>query len=91
MKELPHGKLGPVRRLSEPEETLVRRLLDQQAINNSSLLGRLDSLDVQEMPDGGMGSLYFPWPNKDPRARRLGHRIAELQFADVDGTPVVAS
>lgn len=91
MQESQHSKLGQMRRLSDPEKTLVRRLLEQQSIDNSSLLGRLDSLDVQEMPDGRMGSLYFPWPSKDTRARRFGRRIAELQFADVDGTPVVAS
>jgi len=91
MQESLHRKLGPIRRLRDPERALVRRLLDQQASDNSALLSRLDSLDVQEMPDGGMGSLYFPWPGKDARARHFGRRIAQLQFDDADGILVVAS
>lgn len=89
-EELPLPKLGPVRRLREPEMRLVRRLLQQDGENSASL-SRLDSLDVQEMPDGGLGSLYFPWPGKDAQARRFGRRIAELQFDDADGILIVAS
>ena len=89
-EDLPPRKLGPMRRLREPERTLVGRLLEQEG-QNPALLSRLDSMDVQEMPDGGMGSLYFPWPGKDAPARRFGRRIAELQFDDADGVPVIAS
>jgi hypothetical protein len=90
-EELSFRKLGPMRRLSHTEGTLVRRLLQQAEGDNSALLGRLDSLDVQEMPDGGMGNLYFSSPSKSAQASRLGHRIAELQFDDADGVPVIAS
>jgi len=86
----PPRKLGPMRRLREPERALARRLLLQECENPASL-SRLDSLDVQEMPDGTMGSLYFPWPGKDAQTRRFGRRIAELQFDDADGVLVIAS
>jgi hypothetical protein len=89
-EESPPPELDPIRRLREPERMLVYRLLQQEGENSSSL-SRLESLDVQEMPDGGMGSLYFPRPGEDSHARRFGRRIAELQFNDADGIPIVAS
>jgi hypothetical protein len=87
---LPH-KFATVRRLRNSEKTLVRRILEQQASDNTARRTCLDSLDVQEMSDGGMGSLCFPWPGKEARARRFRRRIAEIQFDDVDGVLVVAS
>lgn len=63
----------------------------QEASENTALLSHLDSLDLQGMPDGGMGSLYFSRPGRDANVRRFGHRIAELQFDDADGVLVVAS
>jgi 3-isopropylmalate dehydrogenase len=87
----PPRKFGPVRRLRDSERALVHRMLQQEASKNTALLSRLDSLDVQEMPDGGMGSLYFSRPGKDAHARRFGRRIAETQFDDADGVLVVAS
>jgi hypothetical protein len=90
-EELPSLKLGPIRHLKDSEKVLIRRLLEQEAGDNSALLSQLDSLDVQEMSDGGMGSLYFAWPGKDAHVRRFGRRIAELQLDDADGVAVVAS
>jgi hypothetical protein len=39
----------------------------------------------------GLGSAYFPQPGKDAHSRRFGRRMAELQFDDADGVPVIAS
>lgn len=41
---------------------------------------------VEEMDDGGMGSLAFL-----PRGRRLGGTVSECQFTDVDGVLVFAA
>jgi len=87
---LPPSKLGPIRHLKDSEKTLIRLLL-QQGVGGPPSVTRLDSLEVQEMSDGGMGSLYIVWPGKDAQARRFGRRIAELQFNDADGVAVIAS
>jgi hypothetical protein len=51
----------------------------------------LDSMLVQEMADGGMGSLYLVHPLKEHNKRHFGRRVAETQFADSDGVQVIAS
>lgn len=38
-----------------------------------------------------MGSLYFVNPTKSSDQRRFGRRIAEVQFNDADGVPILAS
>jgi hypothetical protein len=43
---------------------------------------------VEDMSDGGMGSLRFR--AADNRRRRFGRKIAEAEFADEDGTFVSA-
>jgi hypothetical protein len=52
------------------------------------LLARLPTARVQELEDGGMGSLQFVsgTPN-----RRLGHLLANLWYTDADGVAVLAS
>jgi hypothetical protein len=85
------GELGPLRSLTNKEWALVRRLLEQDAGASSKLLSHADSWEVQEMADGGMGSLYFVRPGTNSHDRHFGRRIAELQFDDVDGARVIAS
>jgi hypothetical protein len=58
-KESTSRKLGSMRRLKEPERALVHRLLQREAGDNSALLSRLGSLEVQEMPDSGNGESVF--------------------------------
>lgn len=41
---------------------------------------------VEEMDDGGMGSLAF-----EPRGRRIGGAVSECQFTDADGVLVCAA
>jgi hypothetical protein len=90
LEELQSRRLGPIRHLRDPEMALVVQLL-QKAGNPGQLLDRLDALNVQEMSDGGMGSLYFASATENPDERRFGRRIAEIQFNDVDGVPVLVS
>jgi hypothetical protein len=52
---------------------------------------RVGELWVQEMPDGGMGSLYICKLTKDASDRRFGRRISELLLNDADGVTIIAS
>lgn len=67
-----------VRALMPEERALVHLLLaskgDARPITDT----------VQEMRDGGMGSLRFSGAEE----RRYGSTLAEAEFKDVDGTPV---
>src|ERR1700690_1095630 len=86
-----HNKLGPKRRLKESEKKLMRRLLESSK-NHQFLLKHLETMNVQEMSDGGMGSLYIVSDEvTDARKRKFGKRISELQFNDSDGVPILAS
>jgi hypothetical protein len=67
------------------------KLLLRKAGDTGRQLNRLDSLEVQEMSDGGMGSLYFVATTRTPEQRRFGQRIAEIQFNDADGVAILAS
>ena len=53
------------------------------------LLARLDRALVQDMNDGGMGSLRF-W-RKDGEGRRFGGMPVDAMSHDEDGTTVIAS
>jgi hypothetical protein len=75
------------RRLSLPELALVLRLL-RETPGVHRFLAQLPTIEVEEMDDGGMGSLRFVSPRQN---RRLGEVIAELQYRDEDGVPVLAS
>lgn len=50
----------------------------------------LEGLQVEEMADGGMGSLRLIPPGSDS-GRRHGSSVAELQFTDADGVEVIAT
>ena len=43
---------------------------------------------VEDMDDGGMGSLFFCSPHLD---RILGNEIANFNFTDSDGVPVIST
>lgn len=57
-------------------------------------VGRLDvdwqSLLVEEMNDGGMGSLLL-YPRPTTSHRRFGRQAADCRFLDADGIDVIAS
>jgi hypothetical protein len=53
-----------------------------------SILASLPTAEVEEMDDGGMGSLRFVSSKQN---RRLGEVLAELWYKDEDEVPVLAS
>lgn len=65
------------------EESLVRALLEHVKASEH-LLQQLEGALVQDMDDGGMGSLAFA--GKEDRS--LGRCIAEAEYVDCDGVPV---
>lgn len=75
------------RLLSMPELSLVLFLLRGKP-NADPLLAKLVTTEVEDIEDGGMGSLRFVSDQKD---RRLGEKIAETHFLDEDGVPVLVS
>jgi hypothetical protein len=79
------GQFGPTRALREKEAKLIKKLAAGTPLE-SKIIDQLATILVQDMPDGGMGSLYF-W-NGPRKNRRLGKTLAEGCFSDADNTPV---
>ncbi|MCB0206885.1 MAG: hypothetical protein KDH90_25915 [Anaerolineae bacterium] len=76
------------RRLQSQEKALLKKMLGSTGDQETRFLEKLDSILVQEMDDGGMGSLRFI--DQDQEARNLGDTIAEVEFLDEDGVLVTA-
>ena len=74
-----------------PVERAVLEELVRRSQTPEVYLPLLDSIHVEEMSDGGMGSLYVVHQCKTAASRRFGSRISELKFQDADGTPVIVS
>ena|SRR6266496_5340198 len=71
-----------------PEEIrVIRRLLHGKA-EADGILSSLASCLVQEMPDGGMGSLEFYSDPEHTDGRRYGRTLATGEFIDKDGVLV---
>jgi hypothetical protein len=51
----------------------------------------LETLKVQQMDDGGMGSLRLLSTTTSVAKRAFGRQVSELIFEDVDGVKVIAS
>jgi len=77
------------RQLRENEKALLVALIKGKP-QEEKLLGSLNNLVVEEMNDGGMGSLRFYKPDAE-KHKRLGGLLAEKEFVDIDGTPVMAA
>lgn len=80
-----YDHLGPPRELRDDERAIIEKLVENTPYEDT-VVAELARLPVQDMPDGGMGSLKF-------RTRRLGKavygkEIAEGAFQDADGMPV---
>ncbi|TXI01920.1 MAG: hypothetical protein E6Q76_16345 [Rhizobium sp.] len=80
--------MGTVRLLSDDEKSLLVSLIDGKP-NGEALLKSLASALVEEMDDGGMGSLRFL--RSDGGQQRLGDLLSEREFADSDGVPVMVA
>jgi len=81
----PARELGPPRPLREKELALVKKLL-AGTVKETRNHPRLDETRVQDMPDGGMGSIRFM--QELAEKRMFGEEIAEGLFHDTDGVPV---
>ena len=75
------------RKLRKEEVDLITAMARHSSKSNEVLHSLSDRL-VEDMKDGGMGSLRFK--DADNRERRLGKKIAEAEFTDEDGIPVSA-
>jgi hypothetical protein len=73
--------VGQPRALRETEAALLNAMMLAKP-EIVPLLVQLKGALVQEMNDGGMGSLQFV----DPEGRRFGSRPVEAAFHDTDGT-----
>jgi hypothetical protein len=73
--------MGPERELTQAERELVTFLLASKN-DTRAVIGLVHAMD-----DGGMGSLLFA----GPKGRLYGGTLAEAEFHDDDGTPVIAA
>jgi hypothetical protein len=81
----PAHELGPVRPLSAKEKGLIEKLLCGTG-SAARARRQLANALVQDMADGGMGSIRFCAPS--PEERSFGKEIAEASFRDADGVLV---
>jgi hypothetical protein len=79
-----YSRLGPPRSLSDVEHSLIARLV-RNTPHENKVLEQLCNALVQDMPDGGMGSIKFQ--KKTPKTD-YEEQIAEGAFWDADGVPV---
>lgn len=80
--------MGTLRRMTDDERALLTALV-LSVPRADHLLVSLEDVLVEEMADGGMGSLRFRY--LDGRTQHLGELLVEKEFVDVDGVPVVAT
>src|SRR3954469_21358105 len=81
----PARELGPLRPLREKELALVKKLLAGTR-SETKARPQLHETRVQDMRDGGMGSIRFV--QGSPEKRIFGREIAEGLFHDAGGVPV---
>lgn len=73
------------RRLRENERDLISAMLSGKP-SHAELMSNLDASTVEDMQDGGMGSIrFFSVDN----ARHLGAAIVEAEYTDEDGVLVI--
>lgn len=77
------GSQSRPRALRAEEAKLIRSMLGASK-DSAALMRQVDVGTVQDMLDGGMGSLRF----SSDEPRRLGSVVAEADYVDIDGVPV---
>lgn len=80
-----YDHLGPARALRDDERGVIEKLV-KNTEQESKVLADLALWPVQDMPDGGMGSIKFQTPRSKEALH--GKQIAEGSFEDADGVPV---
>jgi hypothetical protein len=85
----PDHKLGALRDLRGDELVVVKKMLAGTAFEET-LVHRLSTAKVQDMSDGGMGSIKF-YIGRPRSELEYGEEIAEAAFQDADGVPVSLS
>ena len=75
------------RNLSQKEKVLLVALLEGKP-ETLSLIRSLDDLVVEEMRDGGMGSLSLVPKSQKGLTRSFGKELVAGEFTDSDGVPV---
>lgn len=78
-------------RLPNSDERRLIRELMKRSRRPEAFLEYLDSLLVQQMDDGGMGSMRLLIPSNPDASRTMKSQASELQFIDSDGDVVIAS
>jgi hypothetical protein len=79
--------MGAWRKLRKEEMDLITAMARHSSKSNE-VLRSLSESRVEDLKDGGMGSVRFK--DADNRERRFGKKIAEAEFTDDDGIPVSA-
>lgn len=78
-----------MRKLTPNEIELIKRLLSEDKVSLEAFTAEAYSYCVEEMKDGGMGSLLFTCDSNTKR--RLGKVLAEGEFIDADGVTVLVT
>jgi hypothetical protein len=76
------------RKLRKEEADLIAAIV-RNTPKGKEIVQSLSERLVEDMPDGGMGSLRFK--AGDDRERRFGRKIGEAEFTDEDGILVSAA
>jgi hypothetical protein len=79
----PDHKLGPPRPLRKEELDVIKKMVSGTSFE-TEVSRQLGKARVQDMADGGMGSIRCCKADK----RRFGKEIAKGAFQDADGVPV---
>ncbi|VVE40554.1 hypothetical protein PFI31113_04099 [Pandoraea fibrosis] len=80
------------RGLSDKEYHLVVDLIAHSKFDENKrnyLINSIRDVMVEEMSDGGMGSLRFLWFGEQDR--RFGSQLSEREYQDSDGVKICAS
>ncbi|MDD4616994.1 MAG: hypothetical protein PHW76_07790 [Alphaproteobacteria bacterium] len=78
-------------RLLTSQEKDFLKLILMHGEGGNERLSKLDSYIVQEMDDGGMGSLYFRAIGDDRQMRHRKRSLVDVEFSDLDGVQVSVS
>jgi len=85
----PDHKLGPLRQLHDEELAMLRKMIEGTSLQ-AKIEPYIYGARVQDMPDGGMGSIKFH--SGRPRSElEYGRQVAEAAFKDADGVAVSAT